>query len=67
MCKNNSFDVTSTCAYCLKKIGEEIEVVLPVYDWYSGKLLGYFCKQDYLKVKSQNLSLSYIKEKEKAN
>jgi hypothetical protein len=42
---------------------EEIEVVLPVYDWYSGKLLGYYCKQHYLKVKSQNLSRGYIKEK----
>jgi hypothetical protein len=44
-------------------MGEGIDVVLPVYDWYSGKLLGYFCKQHYLKVKSQNISRGYLNEK----
>ncbi|MBS4175618.1 hypothetical protein [Bacillus sp. FJAT-49736] len=49
------FKFTETCAYCLKKTGEGIDFVLPVYDWKSEKLLGYFCKEHYLKVKSRNI------------
>lgn len=49
------FELTSTCAYCLKKAGKEIDAVFPVYDWKTNKLLGYYCKDHFLKVKIQNL------------
>ncbi|WP_236011773.1 hypothetical protein [Heyndrickxia sporothermodurans] len=39
----------------MKKAGKEIDTVYPVYDWETDKLLGYFCKEHYIKVKSLNI------------
>ncbi|AEH54697.1 hypothetical protein QQ991_00120 [Weizmannia coagulans] len=49
------FELTTTCAYCLRKAGKEIDAVYPVYDWKTNKLLGYYCKEHFLKVKIRNL------------
>lgn len=54
MCKNY-FDMKNTCAYCLRKAGEEIEKVFPVYDWETDQLIGYFCMKHYIKVKRRNI------------
>ncbi|MEB6549815.1 hypothetical protein MXL46_12030 [Heyndrickxia sporothermodurans] len=61
MCETN-FDFQTTCSYCLKKAGIDIDTVYPVYDWETDKLLGYFCKEHYIKVKSQNIIQSQTNE-----
>lgn len=58
--KQNTFDITRTCACCLRKAGEEVDLVLPVHDWDSGKLLGYFCKDHYMEVKSKNINRTHF-------
>ncbi|GIN41770.1 hypothetical protein J19TS1_47190 [Heyndrickxia oleronia] len=52
-------DFKNTCSYCLRKVGKEIDQVLPIYDWKTDKLLGYFCKDHYMKVKSRNIIKSF--------
>ncbi|MCI1576674.1 MAG: hypothetical protein LKH78_13410 [Weizmannia coagulans] len=39
----------------MRKAGKEIDAVYPVYDWKTNKLLGYYCKEHFLKVKIRNL------------
>ncbi|MBE6183800.1 hypothetical protein [Heyndrickxia ginsengihumi] len=60
MCDGFSFK--TMCAYCLKKVGAEIDAVYPVYDWKSNQLIGYYCKDHFLKVKYQNLQLILLKK-----
>lgn len=55
------FDLTTTCAYCLKKTtNDEVEHVFPVYDWKTEKLLGYYCKEHYMVVKAKNINRSHF-------
>lgn len=58
--QNRRFDLTTTCAYCLRKTGEEIDLVLPVFDWKSERLLGYFCKDHYITVKAKNINSTHF-------
>ncbi|MEK3889758.1 hypothetical protein [Bacillus sp. FSL K6-3431] len=50
------FQLKTTCAYCLSKAGKEVDSVLPVHDWKTDKLLGYFCKKHYMLVKAKNIN-----------
>ncbi|HEY4554622.1 MAG TPA: hypothetical protein VIG80_15620 [Bacillaceae bacterium] len=54
------FNLTTTCAYCLRETGKEIDCVLPVFDWKTNKLLGYYCKDHYILVKAKNINSSHF-------
>ncbi|CAM3883941.1 hypothetical protein [Lederbergia lenta] len=54
------FQLKTTCAYCLRKAGEDVDCVLPVHDWETDKLLGYFCKKHYMRVKAKNINSSHF-------